>query len=81
MQKYIPGAENVPLRHVNTSQPALIIVYDLLNDDNVVIEQRVDFASFEDRKWLGRITHWALSNHHSVETMALCDAEPPMENK
>lgn len=79
MPKYTPGAENVPLRRVNTSMPALVIVYDLNNDDNVVLEQRIDFANFEDRKWMGRVTFWALTNHHSIETIAIVDAEPPMK--
>lgn len=75
MIKYKPGAENIPLRQVNTSMPALIIVYDLHNDDAVVLEHRIDFASYEDRKWMGRITFWALTNHHSIETIAIIDAE------
>lgn len=75
---YRNGAENIPLQKINTSMPAMVIVYDLNNDDYVVMEKQIDFASFDDRKWMGRITHWALSNHHSIETIALVDAEAPM---
>lgn len=82
MSKYKPNAENVPLRKVNTSMPALVVVYDLNNNDEVVVENRIDFANYEDRKWMGRMTFWALTNHCSIETMALVDAEAEtMENK
>ena len=72
---YRNGAENIPLQKINTSMPALVIVYDLQNDDNIVVEKIIDFANFEDRKYLGRISFWAMQNHHSVETIALVDAE------
>lgn len=70
------GAENLPLRNINTKCPILVMVIDLRNDDEVVAEYRLDYANFEDRKHLGRITYYAVSNHLSVETMALEDAEP-----
>jgi hypothetical protein len=82
MSQYKPNSENIPLRQINTSMPALIVVYDLLNNDNVALEKRIDFANYEDRKWMGRITFWALTNHHSIETIAIVDAEAEMtENK
>lgn len=82
MSKYKPNAENLPLRKINTSMPAVVIVYDLENNDEVVKEVRIDFASFEDRKYMGRLTYWALTNHCTIETIALVDAEAEtMENK
>lgn len=75
MVEYRKGAENVPLRNVNNSCPALVIVYDLTNNDAPVVENRIDFSNPEDRKWLGRITFYAMQNHCSVETIALVDAE------
>lgn len=81
MAKYNNGIENLPLRRVNTSMPILVIVYDLLNNDEVILEKEIDFANFEDRKWVGRLSFWCYTNHHSIETIALADAEPPMENK
>lgn len=76
--EYRKGAENVSLREINKSMPILVIVYDLSNDDNVVQELRMDYSSVEDRKHLGRITFWAVTNHCAVETIAMIDAEPPM---
>lgn len=71
---YRKGLENIPLQKINISMPAMVIVYDLNNDDNIVVEKQIDFANFEDRKYLGRISFWAMQNHHSVETIALVDA-------
>ena len=82
MSQYRKGAENVPLPRINTSLKALVVVYNLLDEDKVVIERQIDYADIEDRKWLGRVTFWAMTNHHSVETMAMIDAEAPtIENK
>lgn len=75
MNEYRKGAENVPLREINKNLQALIIVYDLRNGDHVVEEKRINYGDAEDRKWLGRITFWALTNHCSVETIAIIDAE------
>lgn len=83
MAEYRKGAENVPLREINKDKPALVIIYDLRNNDAVVEEKWINYGDAEDRKWLGRITFWALSNHCSVETIAKEDAEAEMktENK
>lgn len=75
MIDYKKGIENIPLRTVNNSCPALVIVYDLNNADAPIVENRIDYSNPEDRKWLGRITFWAMTNHCSVETMAIVDAE------
>jgi hypothetical protein len=75
MVVYRKGAEAVPLQQINRSLPILVIVYDLKNDDKVVEEKRIDYANFEDRKYLGRISFWAFNNHCSVETISLADAE------
>lgn len=75
MVEYRKGAENIPLRQVNNSSPALVIVYDLHNGDAPIVENRIDFSNPDDRKWIGRITHWALTHHCSVETIAIADAE------
>lgn len=75
MVEYRNGAENIPLREINKNLQALIIVYDLKNDDKPIVEKRINYGDAEDRKWLGRITFYALTNHCSVETIAISDAE------
>ncbi len=82
MNEYRPGAENIPLREINKDLQALIIVYDLRNEDRPIVEKRINYGDADDRRWLGRITFWAMTNHCSVETMAVSDAEAEtMENK
>jgi len=81
MNQYRKGIENVPLKEINTHFKALVIVYNLRDNDNVVIERQIDYGNHEDRKWLGRVTYWAISNHHSVETIAIVDAESPYLNE
>lgn len=73
MVKYAEGAETTPIRH---KLPILAIVYSLLEDDKIVVEKRFNYSSFEDRKALGALSFWAYSNHCSIETMAVVDAEP-----
>lgn len=76
--EYTPGIEKLPPRHFQRGPlPILVIVYNLLNEDDIAVEKEIDYSSFEDRKWLGAITHWAVTNHHSVETMAMIDAKAP----
>ena len=70
--KYEEGAENAPIQR---SLPILVLVYSLREDEKVVIEKTINYSSYDDRKWLGRISYWAYSNHCSVETMAMTDAE------
>ena len=70
--KYEEGAENAPIQR---SLPILAIVYDLRNNDNIVVEKRFNYSNFDDRKALGKLSFWAYSNHCSIETIAVVDAE------
>lgn len=81
MSNYKKNAENIPLREINTELKAKVVVYSLFENDDVVTEKDINYGNAEDRKWLGRITFWALTNHCSVETFALVDIDiPTMEN-
>ncbi len=73
-QKYRQGVENLPLREINKSCPIIVIVTDLERDE-IVQTLEMDYAKIDDRKWLGRLSFWCLSNKHSIETMARSDAE------
>ena len=77
MVEYKPGAERLPVKQ---SLPILVIVYSLREDDKVVIEKMINYSDYEDRKWLGMISFWAYSNHCSVETMAVNDANAEAED-
>lgn len=72
MVEYKEGAENSPVQQV---LPILAIVYSLREGDKVVVEKRFNYANFEDRKALGKLSYWAYSNHCSIETIAVIDAE------
>lgn len=72
MVEYREGAEHAPVKH---NLPILVIVYSLRENDKVVVEKRFNYSDFEDRKALGRLSFWAYSNHCSVETLAISDAE------
>lgn len=78
MVEYKNGAENAPIQH---NLPILAIVYSLRENDKVVIEKRFNYSNFDDRKALGKLSYWAYSNHCSIETIAMVDAEAEtMEN-
>lgn len=72
--KYKNGVENLPLRQINTCCPIIVILTDLTTNE-VVQTLEMDYAKFEDRKWLGRLSFWSISNKHSVETLAKSDVE------
>ena len=76
MVEYKEGVENAPPKH---NLPILAIVYSLRENDKVVVEKRFNYSNFEDRKALGKLSFWAYSNHCSIETVALVDAEAVIE--
>ncbi len=72
MVEYKPGAEKIINR---PNLMILAIVYSLRENDKVVVEKKFDYSKYEDRKALGELSFWAYSNHCSVETIAVVDAE------
>ena len=72
MVEYKDGAEAAPIKH---KLPILVIIYSLREDDKVVVEKRLNYSNYEDRKQLGALSYWAYSNHCSIETLAMTDAE------
>ena len=78
---YKDGDENVPLRGApNKDLPMLVLMYDLKTDE-LVKEIKLNYGDFYDRKHLGRLTFWALSNHCSIETVAMVDADLQKEGE
>ena len=74
MNPYRRGAENVPLKNINKDMPILVLVYDL-RTDKLVEEKRINYGDAEERRYLGRISYWAFTNHCSVETYAIADID------
>lgn len=76
MAEYKEGIENVPIIR---DLPILVIIHDLKKKE-VIEEKRLNYNDHEDRKRLGRLTFWAITNHCTVETIAMVDAEAETEN-
>lgn len=71
---YKEGMEHIPFNGLVRDLPVLVLIYDLATDD-LVKEIRLNYGDMNDRKYLGRLSFWALTNHHTVETIAVVDAE------
>ena len=82
MPPYRKNVENIPLREFNKApMPIMVFVIDLKNDDNIVQQVQLDYSNFEDRKALGALSYWAYSNHCSIETIAIVDAEAEIKEE
>ena len=69
------GPEDLPLRNYIKTLPLVVCVYDLSKhpDAPPIKTEFVDYGNAEDRRWIGRITAFAVQNGQSVETMAKAD--------
>lgn len=68
------GPEDIPLRKYIETLPLVVCVYDLEKPEaDPIRTEFIDYGDTEDRKWIGKITAWAATNNHSVETMAKTD--------
>lgn len=81
MTKYNSGDENIPLRQYDKEKrPIVVFLIDLSIDENegepIVKQFKLDYSDFYDRKHLGRITFWAVTNNHAVEVYAEKDIAP-----
>lgn len=68
------GPETMPVRGgFNQPLPIFLFVYKLATDE-LVRKEELDFGNQEHRQWLGKITHWAITNGCQTEIMAVKDA-------
>ncbi len=66
------GPWNVQPREFVTSLKITALVYDLNNENgDIEYEFELDYGNPDDRKFLGRLSFWAISNKRSVETIGL----------
>lgn len=63
------GPWDVPLKEYVKTFPLTIIITDLNTDKTVGIYQ-INYSEPDERRWLGRVTHYACNNNWSVETMS-----------
>jgi hypothetical protein len=68
------GPEDIPLKGYVKVHPLVIIIKDIKSSRRIR-EERINYSEPEQRRWLGRITHWATTNGYSVETMSEADFE------
>lgn len=61
------GPEWAPLRMYIKEYKIVLSIYD--KDDKLVRTEKLDYGKQEDKVWLGRLSHWAWDQGHSVETM------------
>lgn len=73
------GPENAPTKHYSALY-IVVTVYNPNNDDEIERQETIDYGNFDHRKWLGRITFWAISNGYVVETMSKVEFDK-MEKK
>lgn len=66
------GPESIPLKQWVKSFNAVILIYNV-SDDNIVRKEVIDYGDSEQRKWLGKVTFWAWQNGMYVKTLAESD--------
>lgn len=66
------GPEDFPLKEYVKTLPIVVILYDI-KSERAIREEKIDYGNYEARKWLGKITHYAVTHGYSVETMSQDD--------
>lgn len=60
------GPEFAPLRHFNKECKILVLVKSKNGD--IIRQENMDYGKPDDRIWLGKLSYWAWTNGHVVET-------------
>jgi hypothetical protein len=55
--------------------PVMVFIYNLRSNDDIIHQMELDLGNVENRKYLGKVTAWAVLNNCAVETMSKNDAE------
>ena len=63
------GPEFGPLRDFVKEFKILVEIFD--KSGSLIRTERMDYGKREDRLWLGKLSFWAWSNGHSVETKSV----------
>lgn len=64
------GPWDVPIRDFVKECKIKVSVLDVKDDDKVIHEVVLEYGNYDDRKFLGKITYWAITNGYVVETAA-----------
>lgn len=66
------GEWDAPLPKFVKDKSITVLIHDL-QKETIENEFQLNYGSFEDRKFLGRLTYWAISTGRSVETLSVDD--------
>lgn len=79
IKEYRKGIEKIPpLGEIITSFPIVVFIINLETDDVVdQIELNYSRTAVDDKKRLGQLTYWALSNGYYLELMSKKDIDKP----
>lgn len=68
------GPWDVPAKEYYDKSPfSITVIIHNLENDTIDKEFELNYGNYEDRKFLGKITNWAIKNGRSVETIAKSD--------
>lgn len=68
------GPWDNPIRNYVESLLIVVSIFNLQNDC-IESEYHLDYGIPDDRKFLGRLTFWCVSNNRSIESMSKSDWE------
>lgn len=68
------GPWDSPLKEFNKEKPIIVIMHDLQHE-TIEREWKLDYGNYEDRKFLGKLTFFAVTTGRSIETMSIDDWE------
>lgn len=64
------GPWSAPIPNYVSSKKIAVLIHDI-ESDTIENEFELDYGSYEDRKFLGRLTYYAVTTGRSVETLDL----------
>lgn len=59
------GPEDAPLREYVKDFPVTVTLYE---NDKLLREEKINYGNAEHRRWLGKVTYFAISQGYTVET-------------
>lgn len=72
---------DIPKPMADFDDPLIIMVYVVsLDDDKKIAEHKIDYSKADARKFLGKLTFWAINNRHYIQTMLLSDVDLPTKD-
>lgn len=64
------GPWDLPLPKYVDKKEIVVLIHDL-QKETIEQEFKLDYGSYDDRKFLGKLTYYAINNGRSVETLSV----------